>query len=193
MAETSRDPIGPRRSIRQRFPELIREFQTIAEALLRKRSAPSLNPDDLVSEAYLKLVQEELRRWLRDRSDLAAKPDGELKACFGAACRDVMSVRYKQRQRRCETRLEDEISDMSSWDWFHVEELLKKMEEYQPLMAQIAEARVYGGLTINECAEVFGVSPKSVDRIWAAARAYLRRKLEDRDSRPDGGSEPPPP
>lgn len=175
--------------LRERFPELIQDFRAIAKNLLGKLPAPSLACDDLVNEAYLKLVREEARRLHANRSGLGGKPPAALKACFGAACRDVMSLRWRRRVRRRETRvLPDSDGDrLSQYDLADIHEMLSVLATCKPEICEIAEARIFGELTVRECAELFGVSPKTVDRRWALARAWLRRELGG-EERPEVGS-----
>ena len=54
---------------------------------------------------------------------------------------------------------------------------LAQLAAHDALMARIVEARVYGGLSVAECAELFGVSPSTVDRHWRFGRAWLRERL----------------
>ncbi|MGE3174600.1 MAG: ECF-type sigma factor [Planctomycetota bacterium] len=172
------EPSAP--GVRERFPDLVQEFRRIAAALLRKLPAPSLVADDLVAEAYLKMLREESRRVHARRSGLGTKPDSVLKACFGAACRDVMAMRWRKRGRRRETGLATETPGgdaAAQFDLADVHDLLAVLAAHRPETAQIVEARVFGGLTVPECAELFGVSPATVDRRWALARAWIRQQL----------------
>ncbi|MCU0865138.1 MAG: ECF-type sigma factor [Planctomycetes bacterium] len=191
MDDTSEDAApkpGGSCSIRERFPDLLREFKRIARQMLRKLPAPSVAADDLVSEAYLKLLHEEARRLQGNRSDLASKPDAVLKACFGMACRDVMSVRWHKRRRRREVgpMPEGAAMGLSQFDLADIDEMLSVLAASKPETARVVEVRVYGGLTVAECAEVFGMAPRTVDRHWALGKAWIRRQLLGR-SQPDVG------
>lgn len=175
-------PAAPIRGLRERFPELIRDFRSIASALLRKMPAPSLLSDDLVNEAFLKLLREEQRRLQAKRSDLGSKSDIELKACFGIACRDVMSVRWHKRRRRHEVGVsaEEQRDARRDFDLAEIHEMLSTLATIKPDIAEIVEARIFWDLTVRECSELFAVSPATVDRRWAVGRAWIRRQLTDR-------------
>ncbi len=54
---------------------------------------------------------------------------------------------------------------------------LKKLEALDPLQGEIVELRYFGGLSIEETGEVLSISPSTVKREWAVARAWLRREL----------------
>lgn len=56
-------------------------------------------------------------------------------------------------------------------------EILKRLEEIDPDQSRIVELRFFGGLTIEETAEVMEISHATVEREWKTAKAYLKREL----------------
>jgi RNA polymerase sigma-70 factor (ECF subfamily) len=62
-----------------------------------------------------------------------------------------------------------------------VDEALRQLTLLDPRKSQIVEQRYFGGLTVEETAEVLGVSPVTVHREWVKARAWLYEKLRDRE------------
>ena len=58
-----------------------------------------------------------------------------------------------------------------------IDAALSRLEALDPKQGRIVELRFFGGLSIEETAEVVGVSPATVKREWALARAWLRREL----------------
>lgn len=168
--------------VRERFPELIHECRVIARRVLAKFPAPSVASGDLLNEAFLKLLHEEARREIQKRSELAAKPKREFMACFGAACKDLIRKRYQRRLRRRETALDTdiEIKGATEFDIIDVSELLLELEAREPMQAHIVEARVFGGLTLEECAEVFGVSLRTVNRLYQKGLDWIALQLKRR-------------
>ena len=72
--------------------------------------------------------------------------------------------------------------DLASWDadfglWEDLDRALDRLEALDPRQAKVVELRYFGGLTVDEAAEVLGVSAKTVKRDWSIARAWLRREL----------------
>ena len=67
-----------------------------------------------------------------------------------------------------------------------VEEALQELEKRDPRMGRIVECRFFGGMSVQDTAEALGTSPRTVEREWARARAYLYTALHD-----DGGAAPP--
>jgi RNA polymerase sigma factor (sigma-70 family) len=63
-------------------------------------------------------------------------------------------------------------------DVLALDEVLSRLAAFDPEQAQIVELRYFGGLTVEETAEAVGVSPATVKRQWAMARAWLKQALE---------------
>ena len=63
-------------------------------------------------------------------------------------------------------------------DVLALDEALRKLAELDDSLARIVELRYFGGLTVEETAEVVGVSPATVKRQWTLARVWLKRALE---------------
>lgn len=64
-----------------------------------------------------------------------------------------------------------------SRDLMALDDALRELAEHDPRKSQIVELRFFGGLTLEEIAEVIGVAPVTVSREWAKARAWLRREV----------------
>lgn len=177
----------PSEGIRERFPVMYESLRQIAGRMMRDQQARSLAPTELVAEAFVKLSSEEDRRVRDDRSMLGAKPDAAFKACFGAACRDVLVDRVRKRvalkrgggQADAELHSQIMMPDQGEVDAAAVGELLGEMKELDEQLAQLVEARVFGDLSVPECAELLGVSPRTVDRRWAFAVKWLKERLGD--------------
>jgi RNA polymerase sigma factor (TIGR02999 family) len=75
------------------------------------------------------------------------------------------------------------IDPLNAERWEALDAALDRLAVLSDRQARIIELRYFGGFTVEETASVLNVSPKTVKRDWAAARAWLRRDLED-ESRP---------
>jgi RNA polymerase sigma factor (TIGR02999 family) len=69
-----------------------------------------------------------------------------------------------------------------------LDEALTRLAAFDPEQARIVELRYFGGLTVEETAEVVGISPATVKRQWAMARAWLKRAVE---TAPDDSADAP--
>jgi RNA polymerase sigma factor (TIGR02999 family) len=70
------------------------------------------------------------------------------------------------------------LGEERSVELLTIDEGLGELCRISPRQAQIVELRFFGGLTVDEVAEALGVTPRTVDRHWAVARAWLRRYLK---------------
>jgi DNA-directed RNA polymerase specialized sigma24 family protein len=170
--------------VRKRFQQLYDRLCSVAEGVLRRRPQ-SITPTDLVHEAFVALQQEEQKRQAAARSQLGQKPDSVFKACFGAACRDVLADRRRRQHAKRrgggvaheEARSTIAVAGNGPNDEASVNDAIDALRQHDLLMAAIVEARIYGGLSVAECAGLFDVSPSTVDRHWRFGKAWLRERL----------------
>lgn len=143
-----------------------------AQHLRRERSNHTLQPTALVHEAYLKLAG--TGGW-KNRAHF-----------FGAASLVMRRVlvthaRYRNTAKRGGKLLVpmDSASenDTAVWDFHLLDLALKRLEESNPALCRIFEARYFGGLSVEETGEFLGVSPATVKRRWSLAKAWLYREL----------------
>lgn len=73
----------------------------------------------------------------------------------------------------------DRINSKPDVDVLALDEALNKLAAIKPRHAQIVEMRFFGGLTVEETAEVLGISRATVEREWSFARAWLKRELSE--------------
>jgi RNA polymerase sigma factor (TIGR02999 family) len=66
-------------------------------------------------------------------------------------------------------------------DLLALDEALSRLAERDPVKARLVELRFFVGLTGDQAAQVLGISPKTADRYWAYARAWLRREMDNGD------------
>jgi RNA polymerase sigma factor (TIGR02999 family) len=154
------------------YPELRRMARS---RLRREKHEDVLQPTALVHEAYLRLIAQEQHNW-RNRAHF-----------FAAAARLMHRIlideaRYRHASKRsCQLVPLDQT--VTAADAAHPLDLLvleQALEELRKLSARqhsVVEMRYFGGLTIEETAEALGLEQRTVDRDWAVARAWLRRRL----------------
>lgn len=155
------------------YPELKRLAQS---CLRQERPDHDLQPTALVHEAYLRLVAHESHNW-------------ESRAHFYAAAANLMRrvlidhARARATRKRDGRRLTialDEgmaLTSEQSADLIDLDDALGELEQLSPRQARVVELRYFTGLSVPEVAHALGVNPRSVDRDWAAARAWLRVRL----------------
>ncbi len=159
------------------LPILYRELRGIAAAQMsRERSGHTLTPTALVHEAWLRLVsgpQPEYRdrrhflsiAAIAMRRVLVDHARGLLRDKRGGGIHPVTLV----------TGLAQDGTDPA--ELIALDAALDRLAAHDAIMARVVELRWFGGLTVEEAAEVLDSSPRSVNRAWTAARAWLAREL----------------
>jgi RNA polymerase sigma-70 factor, ECF subfamily len=147
-----------------------------AGQLRREREGHTLQPTALVHEAYLQLVGQENLNW-------------ENRAHFLGIAAHLMRqilVAHARRRRAAKrdgalvrVTLDDALRapDETTVDVLALGEALDALASVDPMRARVVELRYFGGLSIDETAEVLGVGTATVERSWRTARAWLWREL----------------
>ena len=171
---------GDEEALNKLMPLVYDELRKIAAAYLRReRSGHTLQTTALVNEAYLRLVDQTHPNW-QNRSQF-----------FGVAAQMMRRIlvdhaREQQATKRGsgETKLAlDEainISHGQDVDLLALDDALKDLAAFDPRQSQIVELRYFGGLEIDQTAEVLGLSPATVKREWKSAKAWLFNQLNRR-------------
>ena len=168
---------GDKTALEQLTPLVYDELHRLAVAYLRReRREHTLQPTALVNELYLKIFDQRRTNW-RNRSQF-----------FGVAAKLMRRIlvdhaRAHQTTKRGGDRfcvsLEKipAFGDQPDADLLALHDVLKRLEQIDPVQARIVELRFFGGLTIEEAAEVMEISHATVEREWKTAKAYLKREL----------------
>ena len=169
---------GDQAALDKLMPVVYDELRRLASNYLRReRPGHTLQPTALVNEAYMKLVDQRKARW-QNRAQF-----------FGVAAQlmrrilvDHARVRQAQKrggsdQQQISLTHADQMAEKPDVDLLALHEALNQLAEIDPQQARIVELRFFGGLTIEEAAEVLEISHATVERDWTLARAWLRREL----------------
>jgi RNA polymerase sigma factor (TIGR02999 family) len=156
------------------------ELRLLAQAkLAREAPGHTLQPTALVHEAWLRLVGDE-------------KPDFKSRRYFFGACAEAMrrilverarsKARLKHGGDRERVELEDVPGDepLATIDLLALDEALTKLAAEDPQKAELVQLRFFAGLTLDQVAETLELSPATVDRHWAYARAFLYHEVQGR-------------
>jgi len=165
-------------NLSQIMPVVYEELRKLARRYMaRENNAQTLQATALVNEAYLKLMKEKSPVW-QNRAHFCA--------IAANAMRELLVERAKARaaQKRGGSRIQISlheaiaIQETQEIDILTLHEALSRLGEQDPELARIVELRFFGGLSIEETAEVLGCSPATVKRGWSLSRAWLRQELE---------------
>jgi len=153
------------------------ELRKIAHYLMRgERQGHTLQTTALVNEAYLKLVDQSRANW-QNRAHFVGVAATLMRRIL------VDHARGLQRNKRggaAEHLLLDEglvFSPAKSAALITLDDALEALAKMDPRKAQVVDLRYFGGLSVEECAEVLHVHPNTVIRDWDLARKWLKREL----------------
>jgi len=159
------------------MPLVYDELRRLAAAYLRReRPDHTLQSGALVSEAYLRLIDQTRVRW-KNRAHF-----------FGVAAQMMRRILVDHARNRVAMKrgagatvisINDAIvgKDMQNLDLIALDDALNKLASFDEQQSEIVELRFFGELSIEETAEVLGISPATVKRDWAVAKAWLFRQM----------------
>ncbi len=159
------------------------ELRRIAAIHMRReRANHTLQPTALVNEAFIRLLGTEGRQW-NDRQHFLAVASRVMRRLL---------VDYARRPRAPMIPLDvaDAAIGPVSTRVLDVHRALEEFASIAPRQAELIELRFFGGLSLEEAAEVLGISPRTADKDWALARAWLKKKLSVRRVQPDPTERP---
>jgi RNA polymerase sigma factor (TIGR02999 family) len=170
---------GNQRALEELLPLIYNELRQLAHNFLyRERPGHTLQTTALVHEAYLKLIDQKDSRW-QNRSHFFAIAAQAMRRILIDSARRHAAMKRGGPQEKLSL---DEVADVSlepNTKLLALDEALKALAEIDPEQGRIVELRYFGGLTIEETAEVLKSSPATVKREWAMARAWLHQTLTE--------------
>lgn len=170
---------GNQQALEKLVPLIYSELRQIAhKCLYRERPGHTLQTTALVHEAYLKLIDQRDARW-QNRAHFFAIASQAMRRILIDNARRHTAVK---RGGPVENLPLDEAANISLEPdpiLLPLDEALTKLAEIDPQQSRIVELRFFGGLTIEETAEVMSSSIDTVKREWAMARAWLRQTMSD--------------
>jgi len=150
--------------------------QLAARALRHERPAHTLQATALVHEAYLRLVDQSQVQW-QNRAHFFGIAAQMMRRILVDHARRQHAAKRGGQQRRLSLDEAVEASAERTADVLELDEALTSLAKLDARHSRIVELRVFGGLTIDEVAEVLHLSPATVKREWSLARAWLYRAL----------------
>lgn len=162
------------------MPLVYDKLRRLAARELRKEPAGhTLQPTALVHEAWLQLVRSEAAPTWRHQ--------GHFFAAAAQAMRRILvdHARRKQTFKRSGGRLrvplesDDAVVSTRRPDLLALDDALSRLSEHRPDVAELVALRYFAGLTMKQAAAALGISPRTADRNWTYARAWLLSDLSD--------------
>ena len=168
---------GDQAALDQILPLVYDELRRLARSYLRReRSDHTLQATALVHEAYLRLIDQHSVTW-QNRAHFFGIASQMMRRILvnhalahGAAKRGGIAQKIS---------LDEAVGRgvQSEMDLLALDRALKELEKLDSRQSRVVELRYFGGLSIEETAEVLGLSPATVKREWSTARLWLRREI----------------
>jgi RNA polymerase sigma factor (TIGR02999 family) len=153
------------------------ELRRLARGYLRReRPGHVLQTTALVNEAFVRLVGWQDVTW-QSRAHFIAMTARLMRRILVDIARRRARSADGPRVRVVDLAEAELAAQDRSRDIVALDDALRELAEHDPRKSQIVELRFFGGLTLEEIAEVIGVAPVTVSREWAKARAWLRREV----------------
>jgi RNA polymerase sigma factor (TIGR02999 family) len=131
-----------------------------------------------VHEAYIKLTAQRSARW-QNRTQFFALAAQAMRRILVDYARTQQRIRRGGKQQKVTLDEALLVSPDRTEELIAVHESLSRLEKLDPRQSRIVELRYFGGLTVEEVAEVLGVSSKTVTREWKTAKAWLYGDLKE--------------
>jgi RNA polymerase sigma factor (TIGR02999 family) len=168
---------GDQSALEQLIPLVYEELRRLAHRQLRGESrSRTLQTSELVHETYLRLVDSSRVRW-QNRAHFLAVAAQLMRRILVDAARARHSLKRGGDRARVELDAALTIAEAPDVDLVALDDALNVLSAVDQRRGRVVEMRFFGGLSVEETAEILEVSPDTVMRDWKVARAWLFKEL----------------
>jgi RNA polymerase sigma-70 factor (ECF subfamily) len=178
----SRASEGDPKAVSQLMPLVYDELRRLAASYIRReRPGQTLQATALVHEAYVRLIGEKAHNW-QNRTHFLAIAALSMRQILVQRARARKAAKRGGDPERI--TLDDQLIPAGAGgrdqhiDLVALDAALEKLAALDERQAKVVELRYFGGLSVEEVADVLGISPATVKRDWTLARAWLKRELD---------------
>jgi RNA polymerase sigma factor (TIGR02999 family) len=172
-----------KRGLDQMLPVLYGELHRLASNYLsRESTGHTLQPTALVHEAYLRLVDQRRVDW-RNRAQFLGVAANMMRRILVNHARDRIAQKRGAGLPAVSLSLVEAPPGRPDVEMIALEDALQRLTALDDRKSKVVELKFFGGLTIEEIAEVLQISGATVEREWAFARAWLYEAIEGRETR----------
>lgn len=169
---------GDTQAASQLLPLVYEELRNLAAAqMARENPGQTLQPTALVHEAYIRLVgSTDQARWRGQTHFFTAAAESMRRILIDAARRRNSAKRGGGNVR---ANLDPDFlpAAVASDDLLALDEALARLAAHAPQKAELVKLRYFAGCTLDEAAQLLGISPREADRMWAYAKTWLKVEL----------------
>ena len=160
------------------LPLVETELRRIAHTYMRReKHNHTLQTTALINEAYLKLVDQRRTQW-QNRSHFFAISAQIMRRILLNHARLSTAAKRQNEIEQLDSGNNDLLSPEKSEELIALDDALNELAKFDKLKSQIVEMRYFGGLTIEETAEVLGIAAVTVSLHWRMARAWLQTEIK---------------
>lgn len=159
------------------LPIVYRELRRLAGYYMRgEKSGQTIQPTELVHEAYLRLVGQERIEW-QGRTHFLAMAATSMRRILVDRARKKLAEKHGGGEEKIQLEEALVFSPQKSKDLVALDDALKVLEELSPRQARVVELRFFAGMEIEEIAKLEGVSVRTIKQDWSLARAWLHHEI----------------
>ena len=164
---------GQEQALDRLVPQIHQELRKLAASYLRKeRPDHTLQPTALVNEAFLKLIDQRAVRW-QNRAHFFGIAAQAMRRILVDHARAHAAGKRGDGARKIPLDAAATIGAPVDVDLLALDDALTRLAAIDPQQSRVVELRFFGGLTMEETAEVMRISPATVGREWRMAKAWL--------------------
>jgi RNA polymerase sigma factor (TIGR02999 family) len=168
---------GDSQALAQLIPLVDHELRIIAHAYMkRERAGHTLQTTALVAEALIRLMGQDKISW-HSRTHFYSLVARRMRQVLIEHAREQLTAKRGNRAEHVDVADAILMSSEQSQELLLLHEALMKLAKTDERKARIVEYRYFGGFTLEEIAELLGVSQSTIEREWRLARAWLKREV----------------
>jgi RNA polymerase sigma factor (TIGR02999 family) len=176
---------GDRAAASELLPLVYAELRRLAvHRISNEQPGLTLQPTALVHEAYVRLVGDSAIQWDGRSHFFGAAAEAMRRILIEGARRRHSLKQGGNVQRRELADVDAVVESNNAAELLDLDAALTKLANQEPELAKLVELRYFAGLSVEEAAQALGISPRSVKRNWAYARAWLGREMTGHGSSP---------
>jgi len=164
---------GDGKAAHELLPLVYEELRRLAtHRMAQEAPGNTLQPTALVHEAWLRLVESDPHTW-QNRAHFFGAAAEAMRRILIESARRKQARRHGGGQQRVDIREVDPAAATTDEELLAVHEALEQFAALDPAKAELVKLRYFAGLTVEETAQILGISPATAKRWWAYARAWL--------------------
>lgn len=169
---------GDQTALDQLLPLVQAELHSLAQRMMsRENPSHTWQTTELVHEAYLRLAGQRETVW-QDRAHFFAVAAQVMRHLLVDHARTKQAGKHGGEVQRVELEEAALVAPERSADLLALDEALDRLADFDAQQSRVVELRYFGGMTVEEVAEVLGIAAITVKREWARAKLWLHREMQ---------------